>query len=343
MLNSSLRFSIKALVVLQVCVFGMVAAAQQPYQVVDHWAVGGAGGWDYLFADTSAHLLYLSHGPRVDVVDTTTGKVVGAITGLQRTHGIVVDDAGKFGYVSDSGTNAVVVFDRSTFKVVKTVAAGTGTDGMVFDPATKTVWAFNGRSKNVTVIDTATNEVVATIDVPGKPEFPVADGLGSVYDNIESENEIVRFDARAKKITATWKLTDCESPSGLAIDKEHRKLFAVCDGKKMAVVDADSGKQLASPGIGDGPDAAGFSAKYQLAFSSNGAGMLSVIDTKTYKTVEELATAKGARTMSYDEKMDRVYLVTAKFGAAPEATAAVPHPRPTAVDGSFEVVVVGRK
>jgi YVTN family beta-propeller protein len=296
-----------------------------------------------MHVDSDAHLLYLSHGAQVDVVDTLAGKVVGTITGLQRTHGIVLDEVGKYGYVSDSGWNAVVVFDRTTFKMVKTIPAGTGPDGMVFDPVTKTVWAFNGRSKNVTVIDTATNEVVATIDVPGKPEFPVSDGQGSVYDNIESENEIVRLNVHTKKVTAVWKLKDCESPSGLAIDRAHLKLFAVCDGKKMAVVDAQSGKQLASPAIGDGPDAANFSEKYQLAFSSNGAGTLSVIDAATYKTIEELPTERGARTMTYDEATDRAYLVTAKFGPVPEPTAAVPHPRPTALPDSFEVIVVGRK
>src|ERR1700678_3036165 len=108
-------------------------------------------------------------------------------------------------------------------------------------------WAFNGRSSNATVIDTTQRQVVATIPLDGKPEFPVADGKGTVFANIESENEIVRFDAAAKRIPARWPLTTCESPSGLAIDPASRRLFAVCDGGKMAVVDANSGKTLANP------------------------------------------------------------------------------------------------
>ena len=254
------------------------ALGQQPYRIVDHWKIGGTGGWDYLLADPPSHLVYVTHGPQVEVIDTNSGKVIATINGMKGTHGIALDNQGKYGYISDGGGNRVVVFDRHTFKTVTTIPAGENPDGIVFDPSTQTVWAFNGRSKSVTVIDTATNTVVATLDVPGKPEFPVADGKGSVYDNIESANAIVRFDARAKKLTDTWKLADCESPSGLAMDREHRKLFAVCDGKKMAVVDADSGKQIATPEIGDGPDAAAFSAKHQLAFSSNGAGSLTVVD-----------------------------------------------------------------
>jgi len=320
------------------------AVGQQPYQILEHWKIGGTGGWDYLVADPSAHLIYVTHNSRVEVIDTNGGKPVAAITGMKGTHGIALDDQGKFGYISDGGSNSVVVFDRHSFQTITTIPAGTNPDGMVFDPATKSVWAFNGRSNNVTVIDAKTNQVVATIEVPGKPEFPVADGKGSVYDNIESTNEIVRFDAGAKKLTAAWKLNDCDSPSGLAIDREHRKLFAVCDGKKMAVVDADSGKQIASPEIGEGPDAANFSPKYQLAFSSNGHGTLTVIDAANgYKVLEDLPTARGARTMTYDELTDRVYLVTAKFGPVPEPTAQSPHPRPSALPDSFEVIVVGRR
>ena len=263
---------------------------------------------------------------------------------MKGTHGIALDGDGKYGYISDGGSNDVVVFDRHSFQTVTTIPAGTNPDGIVFDPSTKSVWAFNGRSKNVTVIDASRNQVIATIDVPGKPEFPVADGRGFVFDNIETANEIVRLDARSKAITATWKLTDCDSPSGLAIDREHRKLFAVCDGNKMAVVDADSGKQLASPAIGGGPDAANFSAKHQLAFSSNGEGTLTVVDAgHGYEAIENLPTERGARTMTYDDLTDRAYLVTAKFGPAPAATEQMPRPRPAILPDSFELLVVGRK
>src|ERR1700679_1831134 len=216
------------------------AVAQQPYHVVDHWKIGGSGGWDYLRAAPAAPLLYLTHGTRVEVVNTQTGKPAGAITGLKGTHGIALDPDGKVGYVSDGGANAVIVFDRKTFAQLASIPAGTNPDGIAYEPVTKTVWAFNGRSHDVSVIDTAQRKVIATIALPGKPEFPAADGKGTVFVNIEDKNEIVRLDAAAKTITATWPLSDCDSPSGLAMDTAGRRLFSVCDGKKMAVTDADT-------------------------------------------------------------------------------------------------------
>ncbi len=326
--------------------FGSVAAwAQKPYSVLTQWKIGGEGGWDYLTSDPAAHRLYVTHGPRVEVLDSDTGKVVGSITGLKGTHGVALDDTGKYGYVSDGGANAVVVFDRSSLATVASIPAGTNPDGIVFEPKTKTVWAFNGRSSNATVIDTADRKVVATIALSGKPEFPVADGTGAVFANIETKNEIVRFDAAARTITATWPLANCDSPSGLAIDTAGRRLFAVCDGGKMAVVDANSGKIVANPAIGEGPDATRYDAKRKLAFSSNGGGTLTIIDASkpTYPVLQNLDTQKGARTMTLDWVTGRIYLATATFGERPAPTASNPRPRPAIVPGSFTILVVGQK
>lgn len=319
------------------------AQAQGPHHVLTQWKLGGEGGWDYLTVDGPAHRLYVTHGPRVEVVDTQSGKPVGAITGLQGTHGVALDPTGKYGYISDGRANAVVVFDRSTLKTVSTIPVGTNPDGILYEPSTKTVWAFNGRSKDVSVIDTSNNKVVATIALPGRPEFPAADGKGNVYDNIEDKGEIVRLDARSKKVTAEWPL-GTESPSGLAIDTASHRLFAVCDGKKMAVIDADSGKVLGTPDIGDGPDAAGYDAKNKLVFSSNGDGTLTVIEANKpgYPVLQTVTTQRGARTMAFDPSNGRVYLATAQLGPRPAATAENPHPRPAIAPDTFTILVVGR-
>jgi len=315
------------------------------FEIVDHWKIGGEGGWDYLLADPSAHVLYVTHGPRVEIIDTRTGKSAGALTGFKSTHGVALDQAGKFGYVSDGAGNAVWVFDRHTYQMGASITAGSNPDGIVFEPVTKTVWAFNGRSNDATVIDADSQKVVATVKLSGKPEFPAVDGKGNVYVNIETKNSVVKLDAKSRSVTAEWPLAGCESPSGMAIDTAGHRLFSVCDGKKMAVTDYLSGKVLATPAIGDSPDAAGFDPKTGLAFSSNGDGTLTVIDAKDagYKVVQSLATQKGARTMSFDSGNGRIYLVTAEMGPRPAPTEAVPHPRPQVLPGSFQILVVERK
>ena len=315
------------------------AEAQAPYQVVDQWKIGGTGGWDYLLADGPAHRLYITHNSRVEVIDITNGKLIGAVTGLKSTHGVALDPDGKRGYISDGAGNAVVIFDRSSLAVLATIPAGTNPDGITYEPTTKTVWAFNGRSNNVSVIDPEKKAVVATIALPGKPEFPQVDGKGTVFVNIEDKNSIVKLNAATKKAEATWPLPGCDAPSGMAIDREHGRLFSVCDGNKMPITDMSTGKQIALASIGAGPDAAGYDAKNQLAFSSNGeTGTLSVIDAAHgYKTVQTLPTKVGARTMAYDATTNRIYLMSAEYGA-PVAGAK----RPSVLPDTFTVLVVGK-
>jgi YVTN family beta-propeller protein len=331
---------------LAACSSGVAAYAQSNYQIQDRWKIGGEGGWDYLKTDPSAHLLYVTHGKTVDVIDMESGKVVHTIEGLKGTHGVALEGTGKFGYITDGGANEVVVFDRHTFEKVAEIPAGTNPDGVTYDPFTNTVWAFNGRSKDATVIDVAQQKAIGTVSLPGKPEFPQADGQGNVYDNIEDKSEIVRIDAKSQKVTAVWPVTPCDSPSGMAIDPKHHRIFSVCDGKKMAVVDTESGKVVATPEIGDGPDAADYDPKHELAFSSNGEGTLTVVEAKgsEYKVMQTLPTQRGARTSSLDPVTGRIYLVTAEFGPQPAAaTPENPHRRPPVIPGSFTILVVGRK
>lgn len=346
LLTSSL-LAVFGVVSLSVFCVSPALAAGGAYAIVDHWKIGGDGGWDYLLADPSMHVLYITHGTQVDVVDTTTGKKVGAITGFKGTHGIALDTDGKVGFISGGAGNEVVAFDRKTYARIASIPAGQNPDGILFESVTKTVWAFNGRSSDATVIDAATMKVVATIKLSGKPEFPVADGAGHVFVNIENKNSVTRLDAKTLAVTADWPLAGCQSPSGHAIDAANHRMFEVCDGGVMTVTDTETGQQIAKASIGDGPDAAGFDAKNQVAFSSNGdTGTLSIVSTKAgdgYKTIQTLPTQKGARTMAFDAGTGRVHVVAAEYGPAPAATAQNPRPRPAVVPGSFTVIVVARQ
>ena len=322
---------------------GSTLARAQSYKKAGVISIGGVGGWDYLTADAENHRLYVSHAGEVEVVDTETEKPIGKVSGMNRIHGIAIANDLNTGFISDGGNNEVILFDLKTLKIKDRVKAGSNPDGIVYDSASKRVFAFNGRSQNATAIDASSGHVDGTIALGGKPEFPVSDGAGSVYDNIEDKSEIVRIDSKRLQVTAHWSVTPCDSPSGLAIDKAGRRLFAVCDGKKMAVVDADSGKVVATPEIGEGPDAAAYDPGKKLAFSSNGEGTLTVVggsgDDK-YTVVETVPTAKGARTMALDTKTHKIYLSTADFGPAPQANAQNPHPRPAIVPGTFKILVV---
>ncbi len=307
--------------------------------------IGGTGGWDYLTADSQARRLYVSHGSQVEVIDLDSHKPVGKIAGLGGIHGIAIASDLGLGFISDGRNNEVVEFSLKDLSLGKKIKAGVNPDGILYDASSKRVFAFNGRSQDATVIEASDGSVAGTIKLGGKPEFPVSDGQGSVFANIEDKNEIVKINAKTLAVEAHWPVSPCDSPSGLAIDRTDRRLFAVCDNKLMAVVDADSGKVVATPAIGDGPDAAAFDPQTKLAFSSNGqSGTVTVVrpSGKDNYAVETVETAKGARTMALDEKTHKLYLSTASFGPAPAASAANPRPRPAILPDSFKLIVLGQ-
>jgi DNA-binding beta-propeller fold protein YncE len=316
------------------------------YHLITKITVGGDGGWDYLTVDSEARRIYLSRGTHVVVVDEDKGEVVGDIPDTKGVHGIALaKDLGK-GYTSNGQANTVTVFDIATLKTLSTIkVTGENPDSILYDAANKRVWTFNGKTANATAIDVASEKVVATVALSGKPETPVLDGKGSIFLNIEDKNSLVEIDAKAMTVKHEYPLAGCEAPSGIAMDTAHRRVFSGCsDSKKLAVTDADTGKVVAAPEIGEDTDASGFDPGTRLAFASCREGVLSIIHEDSpdkYTNVANVKTEFGARTMAIDLKTHHVFVVTADFKPAPAPTADNPHPRPPTVPGTFRILEYG--
>ncbi|HXW93493.1 MAG TPA: YncE family protein [Terriglobales bacterium] len=326
---------------LSICAF----AGDAGYHLVATYKLGGEGGWDYLTIDSRSRRLYISRATHVIVLDVDTGKPIGDIADMQGVHGIALAPELGRGFVSDGRGGTVTIFDIESLKPLNKVKAGENPDAILYDPASQRVFAFNGRSHDITAIDAASGDVVGTTKLEGKPEFAQSDGKGEIFVNIEDKSQIDVIDAQKLEVKSRWPLAPCEEPSGLAIDRKNRRLFAGCDNKMTAVVDADDGKVIATPAIGEGVDANGFDPVTGLAFASCGQGVLTVVQEESpdkFSVVQNVQTRPGARTMALDEKTHNVVLVTAGFGPPPAPTAENPHPRPSILPDSFVVLVYGK-
>ena len=314
---SALAFSLIALPLQQT---GAAPTKEGPsgYHVAKTIAVGGDEGWDYVAVDSDARRIYVSHGSRVVVLDADSDAVTGEIADTQGVHGIAIaSDLGR-GFTSNGRANTVTIFDLKTLSNLGTIKAGTNPDAIVYDAGTKRIFTMNGRSNDATAIDAASGNVVGTLPLGGKPEFAVSDGKGSIFVNIEDKSELVEFDPQKVAVLHRWPLAPCQEPSGLAIDRKSRRLFAGCDNKMMAVVDADSGKVIATPAIGEGVDANGFDPGTNFAFASNGDGTLTVVHEDSpdkFTVVDNVPTKRSARTMGLDLKTHNIYLPAADFNA----------------------------
>lgn len=309
--------SILVLLVVAAFLPALLSAAPH-YHLVKSVDVGGTGAWDYLIYDPTGHRVFISRGNHVMVLDGESGATVGDIPETLGVHGIALAPEFGRGFTSNGQTNDVTIFDFNTLKPLGRVATGRGPDAIVYDPASKRVFTLNGRDDSATAIDAAGGQVVGTIPLSGRPEFAAVDGKGTVFVNIENKHTLTAIDSQKLVVKSNWDMPGCEGPTGLSMDRENRRLFAGCDNKVMAIMDADSGKLVAEVPIGGGVDATAFDPKRALAFSSNGDdGTLTAVHEDApdkFTVAENVSTEAGARTMALDSDSGTVYLVTATVG-----------------------------
>jgi YVTN family beta-propeller protein len=312
-LKTTQRTSITIMAALLISAFGADALAAGPdLKLVDTIKIGGAAKWDYLYVDSAAHRLYVTHGTQTEVVDTTTNKLVGMIADTQGVHGVAIADDLGIGFTSNGTTNTVSVFDLATLKTTSTIAVGTKPDAIVYAPASHKLVVFNGKSNDISVIDAKTLKVLSTLKVGGKPEFSTVAADGNVYFNLEDISQIGSVNLATDQLGATHSLKPCEEPTGLAIDGQQH-LYSVCDNNLMMITNT-AGKVIGSAKIGSGPDGVAFLDGF--AFSANGVdGNLSAVAEVNgkFQTVATIPTQTGARTIAADPATHRLYLPTADF------------------------------
>ncbi len=334
----------RLLLAVPLAIAAAATALAPTYTVTHRTTLGADGGWDYLAVDTGAHRLYISRGTHVQVVNTDTDSLVGDIPNTPGVHGIAINTATHKGYTSNGRDSTVTVFDTRTLAALKTVhVPARNPDAIFFDAASQRVFTFNGGSANTTAVDVAADTVAGNLALGGKPEFATSDGKGTIYVNVEDTHEIVEFDAKTLTVKHRWNLASCEDPTGQAIDRMHKRLFAVCGNKVMVIVNSTTGAAVATVPIGDGSDGVMFDDARQLAISSNGEGSMTFVHEDTpdrYSVVQTLPTMSRARTMTIDPRTHKLYTVSAEFGTPPAPTTATPRPRAPMVAGSFTLLTV---
>jgi YVTN family beta-propeller protein len=321
---------------------GPAWADDAPYKLAKTIPLGSGERWDYATFD--AGRVYVSHGDRVSVVDVDKGTALGEIGPLPGgTHGIGISTVNGLGFTDDGKAGTVAAFDLKTFKIVKTLKAEPDADGIVTDPATGNVFVIDGDSGAITVIDPKTDSVLKTIAIGAGLEAAIADGKGKLFIDGADAHDIIAIDTKAMTVLAHFPMPGCERPHGIAMDTETRRVFSTCANKVMVVVDAETGKNVATLPIGMGSDGAAFDPKRKLALSSNGDGTLTVVkedDADHFTVAANVTTARSARTIALDTATGRVFLPAADIAKIDPPEKPGGRPRVSFVPGSLKLLVL---
>ena len=342
------RLCVRAAIIALFFSIGWAQQAQttQPYKVIKTAKVGGAGGFDYVYADVAGHRLYIPRTgttPRVTVFNLDTLKTVGEIPNAN-ARGVAVDPKSNHGFCS---SKPVVMWDTKTLATVKTIDVQGNPDGILFDPFNERIYVFSHSAPNATVINAKDGSVVGTIDLGGAPEQAVTDGKGHLYVDIEDKDNVAVVDAKTLTVTAHYGLNGKGGgPAGLAFDVKNHVLFAAChDPATMVVLDVKDGKIIATLPIGSGVDGAVFNPATMEAFSSQGDGTLTVVKENSptsFVVTQNVQTQRSAKTLTLDTKTNQIYLIAAEFTPPPTPPPAGRRARGQMVPDSFAIIVVGK-
>jgi hypothetical protein len=316
------------------------------YHVARKVRIGGDGGFDYVTTDPASKRVFLTHSTHVVVYDLAKDTVVGDIPNTKGVHGVALAPDLNRGFTSNGGDSSVTIFNYRTLEIIKVLPIhAINPDAITYDDVTKRIFTWNHGTHDATVIDAAKGEVVGTIANMGTPETAVTDGKGTLWVNLEDTNEIVKVDTKAMKEMGRFSIAPCDGPTGLAIDRTNRVLFAACS-QRMTVIDADKQAVITTLPIGAGADGAAFDPQTKLAFASSGGGggsttVVQQVSKSEYKVVQTVPTQRGSRTIGLDPTTHRIYQMAVEYGPAPApATPGGRAGRPPVISGSFSLLII---
>ena len=280
---------------------------------------GPVTGWDYLAFDAARSYLFMDRRALgVTVYDVKAHRVVGSIADSQGANSTMLVPALDRGFTSN-GDGSTTIFRLSTLQTIARVRFGKSADAGFYEPVTGQMVFAMGDDHAVAFVDAKDGKPAATLRLDaGKLEAAAPDGHGNLFMNERDRDRVVRIDARRHVVTAEWPTAGCHEPTAMAYDAKDRRIFSGCRGDHpvLAVLDADSGKVVATPALGRGVDTVIYDAATRRIYASCGLDAnIVVIDQKApdrYVLEQAVSTRPEARTMAFDPATQALYLVTAE-------------------------------
>jgi DNA-binding beta-propeller fold protein YncE len=249
----------------------------------------------------------------LDPTTQTTATNISTLPGGGAVHGVVLTPPQNVAFVTRGEENTVDVFDPTSLQQIKRIPVAEDADAILYDPSTKLVYVANGDAHLATLIDPVTYTAAGTIALEAKPEYPALDThTGLLYQNLNDTNMVAAINLAQKAIVGKWSIAPCEGPTGMAIDSEQRRLFAVCSHNATLVVfDLDKHQVITSLKIGGGPDSVAFDSGLRRIYAAGKSGKFDVVQQDgpdTYRLLDQISTHYGAHTLVVDPASHQVFV-----------------------------------
>jgi DNA-binding beta-propeller fold protein YncE len=275
------------------------------------------GGFDHAAVHAAAGHLYVAHTANnaVDVIDTEMDRYLYSIPGLTGVAGALVSEERNLVMTSNRGEDTVGIFSPADQAGLARVAVGVRPNGLSFDPQRGLLLAANAGDPEIpgsftlSIVDISQRKMIASIPVSGRTRWTIFDPLsGCFYVNIADPFEIVVVESARPTRLARSMPVPARGPHGLDLDPVTRRLFCACDAGKLFALDAATGKIQSSADLSGKPDVIFFNPVLKHLYVAVGdPGVIEVFETETLTRIETIPTGKGAHTLGFNARWNKVY------------------------------------
>jgi DNA-binding beta-propeller fold protein YncE len=275
------------------------------------------GGFDHAALHAGTNRLYVAHpiNNSIDMIDCAADRYTGSIAGLVGVAGALVSEERGLVFTSNRGENTLGIFSPGEENNVFKVPVGIRPNGLAFDPQRGLLLAANvgnpaiPGSFTLSIVDVQERAMLRSIPVPGRTRWAVFDAQrDEFYVNIADPARIEVVAAKHPDRVARAIKIPAAGPHGLDLDANTGRLWCACDSGKLFSLEAATDKILAEADLSGTPDVIFFNPALKHLYVAVGdPGMIDVFETDTLTRLESITTEKGAHTLAFDARSNKVY------------------------------------
>lgn len=189
--------------------------------------------------------------------------------------GIALSPDGRWAYIADNLSDALVIYDTVNLRVDGRVAVGAGPWGVAVSPDGARVYVAANEAGNVSVVDTASRTVIAAIPVGMTPGDIALDPSGrTLYVPSNGSGTVSVIDTATSSVRAIVPVGS--QPWGVAATDTHAFVANFASGN-VSVIDGASAAVIATVATGTSPFGVAIDDDRQVLVTNAGSSTLSAI------------------------------------------------------------------
>jgi len=313
------------------CAAPSSAQEKTPLRLVQTIDVPGARKWDHFGVDLKGNRLFVTseEEPAIEVFDLRTNQHLQSLSMFKEPHNVLPFPELKKIFVVDGEASEVKILDYDSYKLIGRTELTIDADPVVYDPASKYLYVVNGGREAktptclISIVDIVTGKKLADmkLDTNRLESMAIEKSGPRLFVNMTGINSIGVVDREKRAVVQTWPISAGKDNVPLQYDEAtHRLFLATRKPSKLVVVNADTGKEVASLDVADYVDDLAFDAAHHRLYvpGGGGNGAVTVVEQRgadNYQVVATVPTKPGAKTARLVPELNKYYIgVPAKDG-----------------------------